>query len=77
VIRIFITADAFAALGGTDMALQNATDGSGRYGSPPEGQVAVWLPNAVLEALRASRGRNESYSAAIIRLVGQEKEIQT
>jgi hypothetical protein len=73
VTRITITEEAFAAIGGTDAASQRAADGSGRYGSAPEGQVAVWLATPVLEALRAARGPSESYSAAIIRLAAQER----
>jgi hypothetical protein len=71
-IRILISHAAFAAIGGTDPALQKARDGSGRYGAVPEGQVAIWLAKPVLEALRAARGQAESYSDVIIRFVKQE-----
>jgi hypothetical protein len=70
--RILITDAAYAAIGGTDLATQRAEDGSGRYGSAPEGKVAVWLPKPVLEALRAARGQGESLSDVIVRFAEQE-----
>ena len=70
--RILITEAAFFAMGGTDIAAQKADEGAGRYGSAPEGQVAVWLATPVLEALRASRAQAETYSETIIRLAQQE-----
>jgi hypothetical protein len=71
-IRILISHAAFEALGGTDLASQMAEDGSGRFGSAPEGQVAIWLAKPVLEALRAARAQAETYSETIIRLAEQE-----
>lgn len=73
-IRILVTEAAFAAIGGTDPASQTAADGSGRYGSAPQGQVAVWLATPVLEALQAARGPAETYSDVIVRLAQAEKE---
>ena len=72
--RILITEAAFVAIAGCKPdASQIVQDGSGRYGSAPEGQVAVWLPPPVLEALRAAREQAETYSDVILRLAEPEK----
>ena len=65
-IRILITEAALLAIGG-DVASQKAQDGSGRYGAAPGGYVAIWLPTAACEALRAAKG-HRSYSEAILEL---------
>ena len=67
-IRIAITAEAFEAIASTlalgSISFENATN--------ERGERLIWLDHAVVSRLRAMRGPGESYSEAILRLVGME-----
>lgn len=68
-IRILITDAAYAALsGGHGPSDEQRHTGAGRYGQAPAGYAAIWLLEAVIEALRAAREPSESYSDVILRI---------
>lgn len=67
-IRILITEEAFAAIGGGDLEAQR-TAGVNRYGPAPAGMVPVFLATPVVEALNAGRGPGETTSDVILRTV--------
>lgn len=68
-IRISITAAAFHAIADTmvlgSVAFEAAPDASGK--------VHIWLPESVVNKLRALRGSGESYSDVILRLAEGEQ----
>jgi hypothetical protein len=63
-IRIAISAEAFAAIAATlpfgSMSFENATN--------ERGERLIWLDHAVVARLRAMRGPGESHSDVILRL---------
>jgi hypothetical protein len=65
VIRISITTAAFEAIASTlplgSVAFESETNA--------RGERFVWLPTAIVNRLSAMRGRGESYSDVILRLV--------
>jgi hypothetical protein len=68
VIRIAITQAAF------DSVARTMPFGSVNFesGVDANGERFIWLPRAVVDRLRSLRGPGESYSDAILRLVGME-----
>jgi hypothetical protein len=66
VIRIEITAAAYAALAAS------ATRGFLEAHRSPTGGFFIWLDEATLNRLSASRRPSEGYSEAIIRLAGED-----
>jgi hypothetical protein len=66
-LRILITEEAFAAIGGGDAKAQESEAGVERYGAAPAGSVAIWLHKPVVDALKGMRNQGESLSDTIVR----------
>jgi hypothetical protein len=67
-IRIAISVEAFATIAATlplgSVGYENKVN--------ERGERLIWLERAVVDRLRAMRGRGESYSDVILRIAGRE-----